>query len=249
LPSGGAGQHFLAFLHLGERRRQGFQHAVEAGAHVQLVHLALFQVVLALQLIHFHLGCGELRLVRLRVDLQALQLKLVLFGKLLGLGGGDLGVDLRNQAVLGQRLVAVGLQLGIVHIAFGLRGLRLHVEQRLFERDLEVFKIGLRGFEQVLGVQQSGLQLRAGHHHHQGIGLDRRARLDQNALDAGVGVGRDQHGVFRDQRAQAAHFAHHGAALHGVRPQGRHLRRRCGWLEALDPKKEAGHHRQRARLR
>ena len=55
-----------------------------------------------------------------------------------------------QQVFLGQRGVAIGLQLGRVVIGGHLRRGGLHVQEGLFKRDLEVVVIGLGRFQRVL---------------------------------------------------------------------------------------------------
>ena len=150
------GGNLLAFLNLRQRRRQGFQHAVESGADFELVHLSLLEIVLALKLIHFYPGRGKLRLVGLRVDFEPLAFDLVLFAQLLRFGGGNFRVDIGDQPILGQLGIAIRLQLGVLIVGLHFRGLGLHIEQALLQRDLQVVVIRLGGFQGVLRAQKQG---------------------------------------------------------------------------------------------
>ena len=108
--------------------------------------------------------------------------------------------------------------------------------------------VGLGRLQGILGVQQNVFQLRAAEDHHDGIGLHGRAGTDQDALHPSIGGGGDEHGVFGNQRAQAAHLAQHRTALHRVRPQRRHLDARRGGLQLREPDSDADtRHRQQRR--
>ena len=231
------GHHLLAHL---DGRGKLLQHAVEAGTHLQLVHLALLQVELPAKLLDLHLLGRQLRLFRVAVDVQALLLELHPAIQLLRLDRRDLGVHFGEQALLGKRLVAVRLELRGVVIRSYLRHRGLHIELGLLERDLQVGVIRLGGFQVEFGVQQLGFKLLAGQNHDHRIGLDRRARVDQDALHPAVGGGGDEHGLLGDQRAQAAHFEHDGTALDRVDPDRGPVDARRRRLQARE---DHGNHR------
>ena len=209
---------------------------------MQAVHLAFLQVVIGAQLIHLDTRGGQRGFVGFRADLDAPLLDGQLFQELLRPRGRDFGVDLGNQPVARQSRVPVRLQLGGVVIRIDLRDFGLHVEKRGLQGHLDLGIVGLRRLDRVLGGQQLVVELRAAEDHHQRIRPHRRAGADQDALHARVRGGGDQHGIFGNQRAVAAHFANQRAALDGVRPQGREVHRRGRGFEPAHSVADAAHH-------
>src|ERR1039457_4422522 len=217
-----AGGHLLADFH---GRGKLLQYAIETGPYVQLIHLAFLQVELPTQLCHLDLGGGQLGLFGGRVDGNSLLFQLQAAAQLHGPDGGDFGVHLAEQALFGQRRVAVSLEFGGVEVGIHLGHGGLHIQVQLFQRDLQVGIVGFGGLLGVLGVQKVGFQFLAGQNHDHRIGPHRGAGIDEDALHPAFGGGWYEHRIDRHERSQPANFAGHGAALHRVPPHHRQIHR------------------------
>ncbi|SPE35741.1 hypothetical protein SBA3_2300002 [Candidatus Sulfopaludibacter sp. SbA3] len=174
-------------------------------------------------MVHLHFGGSQLGLIGLRVDGDTLLLNFQLLTQGLHLLRGDLGIDVRGQAIFQQRSVPLCLQLGVVVIGFDLRDLRPQIQQLFLQGDLQVGVIRLGAFHEILRSDQLRLQRRVAHDHHHGIRLHVVPRLDQNALYAAVSGRGNQQRIFRHQRSQPTDFQNHWAPLHLIRVQGGHL--------------------------
>ena len=87
------------------------------------------------------------------------------------------------------------------------------------------------------GVVRRLLEFRAGQFQNHRVGFHLRARPNDNFFHAAFGVCRNPANLFRHERAQSAHLAHHRSALHRIDPNRRAIHARHGRLETRQSKR------------
>src|SRR5258707_7205067 len=123
------------------------------------------------------------------------------------------------------------LDFGLLEVASHLGGSGPLVEKFAVHLDFEILVVGLRGFELIFGVEDVSLQLRIGELKDYAAGLHDGAGMNQDAIDAGVGLRGNPADVLGDKRAEAVHVAQHRAAFYLVGPDGGFIDGGGGWAE------------------
>ena len=166
---------------------------------------------------------------------------------LLRLAGRCLRRQAGDHAEIVERLV--GLRLALRFVVVGVDGGRagLLVHQVAVELDLQALILGLGGFHLQLRVERLLLQLRIDHFDQNRVGGDLRAGQLINANDGSFGFRGNLANIFvtGDQGAEAAHLAQHGAALHGVGPDGAAVDGRRSRFQARNAHRDSYQHDQR----
>jgi hypothetical protein len=211
---------------------------VDAGAQVQRLDLRAAQPRLRARLVHVCLLDPHLRLDRLAGDRQALLLDVLAVLELLGRALRELERDVGDQPVLVELFVGVGPQPGLPRLGRDARGRGPLVEQLALQPHLELGVARLCGAYLRLGVLRLRQQLGVAELEDHRVGLDDRAREQDPPLDARLGERWNPADVLGHERPEAAHFAHHLAALHRVDHDCRPLDGRGRRLEARDAERE-----------
>ena len=94
------------------------------------------------------------------------------------------------------------------------------IEEVAVDGDLEAFEVGLGGLELVFGVESFALENGIAELEDDAVGLDDGAGMQDDAVDAGIGLRGNPLNIFGDEGADAANVADHGAALDLVGPDG-----------------------------
>ena len=125
-------------------------------------------------------------------------------------------------------------------VGFHRSGLRLLVEHLALHLDARVHQLGLAGLQGRLGVERVALELRVRHFENHRVRLHEGTRLKKETLDAAFGCGRKHPNPRRldDERARAAHLAHHRAALDRVHPDRRLFDGRRGGFQAREAERD-----------
>ena len=177
---------------------------------------------------------GNLRFDRLLVDVQALALDVVPGCELVGFALGVFVRKAGDHSEIVERLVSLRLALRLAVICGHGRRSSLLVHQIALQLHVLALKRSFRGFQLQPGVECGLLDLRVAHLEQNCVGLHFRTWKHTNAHNCGLCL----RGYLTDellagnQRAQTAHLAEHGAALHGICPDGAALY--C-WSSRFEP--------------
>ena len=112
------------------------------------------------------------------------------------------------------------LDFGLLEVASDRGRSRFLIEQFAVDLDLEIFEVGLSGFELIFGVESFALEDGVAEFEDDAVWLNDGAGMQNYAIDAGIGLRGDPADVHRHESANAANLADHGAALDFVGPDG-----------------------------
>jgi hypothetical protein len=179
-------------------------------------------------------------------DLDALLFQAVAGGQRIGLDGRLLEYQAGDETVLCEVLVDFLLEASLLVVGVDGGGRGALVEPFGLEPRIEAREIGLGPQEQLLGFVQQLPRLRVVEHEHDGVRRDGGAGPQHDALDATLRGGRDPYPrvVQWDERAEPSHLPEHGAALHGVYPDGGTFNGGRRRLEPSQDHRDEPHHEQ-----
>ena len=235
----GARSHLLPDVHV-----EPLQDAVDARADVQLLDLRFFQCVERALLVDACLRHGKLRGDGICEGLDFLLSEIVFFGEFFGLHLGGFDVELGFQAELAEPLVRIFCHFRGAVLRGNGCGLGALVHQLVLELRFRLLVGGLRSFHLVLCVERLLLQLRIAQIEDDRVRFHRRAGKQIAFLDAPLGGRWDHPHRFRHEGAEAANFAEHRTALHGVGPDRRFVDARRGRLQARQRSRDHDDHQQ-----
>lgn len=207
----GAGADLLADLH-----RNDLEDAVEPCPYLQRLDLGPPQPRLLPPLLHLRLLHAELGLDRLPRDGQALLLDALAVLELVRCALRELQGEARDEPALRQLRVGVGPQARLPRLGRDPRRGRPLVEELALEAhpELRVAGVGRPGLR--LRVPRLRLKLGVGELEDDGVRRNLRPGQENQALDPGLGLGRDPADVLGHERPEPAHLAHQLPPLHGV---------------------------------
>ena len=235
-----ARRYLLAFFD-----RHELQHAVDAGTHFQFVVLALRERDDGLGLVDRGLRDRDLRARRFGLARELLLRDLVAHAKLLRVYLRLLQDERRYELVLRQLLVHLRLHLGLVVIGFDARSSCLLREQVVTQLHFDVRQRRFRRLQFELGVLKLLIELRIAQLENYGVVFDRRAGPQDDFFNPRLRSRWNPADVFRCQRSEAAHLAHHRPTFDAVGPDNRAFDGRRGRLQPRQPDRDQRDHEKR----
>ena len=237
---GDAGEVLAGLDVLADFDGNDLENSADACANVEGIELAFLEIVESTLLIDFGL---------LRLDASAggvfrvfgaIIFELGAHGELLFLNAGELLCDVCANALLAKLYVDFVLNFGLLVFAANRSGGGFLVEEIAVDGDLEAFEIGLCGFELIFGIEGFALENGIAEFDDDAIGLDDGARVENDFIDARIGLRGDPLDIFGDEGADAANVADHGPALDLVGPDGGLIDGGRGGTKTRDAEGDAG---------
>ena len=226
----GARRQALALLD-----RHLLEHPGDAGAHRQLLELALAQLEHRPLLLHLGPLGGELGVDRFGDLGETLLLDLELLRGLLGGERRAAMLDLRSDAVLVEAPPGFGVDVRRPLGRVGRRHVGLLIEQLTRKLGLEIGVVRLGPLQGQLGVSHGLLELRVREQEDHRVGLDLGAGAEYDLLHPRVGLRRDPADLLRHQGARAADRAQELASLDLLDPHRSSVDLAGRRLEAENP--------------
>ena len=188
---------------------------------MQRFDLVEFQFRQLIRLIDRRLFRRELRFNRIARERQSLRLDLVGLLTFLFFDLRSFVNEVGHESVLGQLIVRLAFHLRL--LVRGMRRAPSSIPDRAIRAATSLLrgKLRFRGLRLRLRFVRALFEFRTGQLQYNVTGFDFCSRPDQNFFDAGFRRRRDPANVFRNQRAESAHLAHHRTAFHGVDPNAR----------------------------
>ena len=216
------------------------EHASDPGADGEIGNLSLFEGEHGGEFLNLGLLDRELGVGAVAGEIPSAFLDFDARFQVVRLGSGFFAKDFGHEAVAGEGVIRLGLEVSLG--VFGAEGGELGdlIESIAFEGSPETFELGFRGAVGPFGVESGLFQLGVAEFEKDGIRGHLGAGLDEDSFNPAIGFGLDVLDQFGDEKSWAMDLPEHFAALDSAGPDGGPVDGGGGGFESKDDERDRG---------